>query len=229
MGKEPVLRTTRLLLLCGAIGPVLFVIAFLIEGATRPGYDAVRTTISTLSWGDQGWMQIGAFLLFGVLTLAFAVGIARALGGGIAVVAAAGLLGVAGAGLIVAGLFLTDPIFGYPPTPPGYVAPSLHGTIHNLASLIIFLAIPAACLVLTPRLGRDPGGRGWALFSAVSGVVMLLLLAWFFQSVTAETHAAGAGPHIAGLAERAVSLVGCGWLLLFALKLTRASQRGRPQ
>src|SRR5215469_17820902 len=67
--------TTKLLLLCGAIGPLLFVVAFLIEGATRPDYNAWQTTISTLSWGEQGWIQIVNFSLFGVLMLCFAVGL----------------------------------------------------------------------------------------------------------------------------------------------------------
>jgi hypothetical protein len=29
---------TRVLLACGVIGPLLFIIVFLIEGATRPGH-----------------------------------------------------------------------------------------------------------------------------------------------------------------------------------------------
>jgi hypothetical protein len=33
---------TRVLLACGVIGPLLFIIMFLIEGATRPGYSAWR-------------------------------------------------------------------------------------------------------------------------------------------------------------------------------------------
>jgi len=30
--------TTRFLIACGAIGPLLFILVFLIEGATRPGF-----------------------------------------------------------------------------------------------------------------------------------------------------------------------------------------------
>jgi hypothetical protein len=31
----------RLLLLCGIIGPLLFVVVFLVEGATRPDYNVL--------------------------------------------------------------------------------------------------------------------------------------------------------------------------------------------
>ena len=44
---------TRLLITGGAIGPLLFVIVLLIEGATRPGYSAWHNFGSSLSLSDQ--------------------------------------------------------------------------------------------------------------------------------------------------------------------------------
>src|SRR5213082_3059636 len=44
---------TRLLLACGVIGPLLFIIVFLIEGATRPGYSAWRHAVSQLSLRER--------------------------------------------------------------------------------------------------------------------------------------------------------------------------------
>src|SRR5712691_5926343 len=66
---------TRFLIACGAIGPLLFVIVLLIEGATRAGYSAWHNYGSSLSLSDQGWMQIVNFLVYGVLSLCFAVGL----------------------------------------------------------------------------------------------------------------------------------------------------------
>src|SRR5713226_1210286 len=66
---------TRLLIACGAVGPLLFIIVLLIEGATRPGYSAWHNYGSSLSLGDQGWMQITNFLVCGLLTLCFAIGL----------------------------------------------------------------------------------------------------------------------------------------------------------
>src|SRR5438270_12856077 len=66
---------TRLLIAGGAIGPLLFIIVLLIEGATRPGYSAWHQYGSSLSLGPGGWMQIVNFLVCGLLTLCFAIGL----------------------------------------------------------------------------------------------------------------------------------------------------------
>src|SRR6266581_2072152 len=66
---------TRFLIAGGAIGPLLFIIVLLIEGATRVGYSAWHNYGSSLSLSDQGWMQIVNFLVCGVLSLCFAVGL----------------------------------------------------------------------------------------------------------------------------------------------------------
>lgn len=208
--------TTRFLLLCGAIGPFFFVAVFLIEGAVRPNYNAWLTTISTLSWGDQGWIQVASFCLFGLLMLCFATGLRRVLRTGPGSLWAPILLFIAGLGLITAGPFVTDPVLGYPPGFPSSGPPSLHGTIHNTASLIVFIAIPAACFVMGRRFARDPAWRGWASYSIATGVLVLVFVGWFFASVTAAAHG-GTAP--AGLIERLFSIIGCCWLSLLALRL----------
>src|SRR5215831_12514647 len=122
---------TRLLIACGAVGPLLFVIVLLIEGATRPGYSAWHNYGSSLSLGDQGWMQIVNFLVCGVLILGFAVGLRRVFHSGRGSVWGPLLLGVFGMSLIVAGLFVTDPSLGYPAGTYTHGPQTLHGTIHG--------------------------------------------------------------------------------------------------
>src|SRR5262245_12632608 len=73
------LLPTRFLIACGAIGPLLFILVFLIEGVTRPNYNAWHNFVSDLSIGQQGWEQIGNFLVCGALMLCFAVGLRRIL------------------------------------------------------------------------------------------------------------------------------------------------------
>src|SRR5262249_18019937 len=73
-------RGDRALLLCGVIAGPLFVAAFLIQGALRPNYNPLRHSISTLELGSEfGWIQSLNFLVAGVLTLAYAVGVGRML------------------------------------------------------------------------------------------------------------------------------------------------------
>jgi hypothetical membrane protein len=219
-------RLTTILLLCGAVGPLLFVAAFLIEGATRSDYDAWRTTISTLSWGDQGWMQIASFVVFGLLMLCFAVGLRRTLRAGAGSLWGPILIFIAGCGLVTAGPFVTDPVLGYPPGFPSNLPPSLHGTIHNTASLIVFIAIPAACFVLGLRFARDPASRVWALYSIATGVLVLALVFWFFAAVVAATHGGTSpGGLPPGLLERVFSIIGCCWLSLLAVRFVSKPAR----
>jgi hypothetical protein len=60
---------TASLLWGGVVGAVGFVVAFLVEGFVRSGYDPVRLQISYLSLGVGGWVQVASFLIAGVLVL----------------------------------------------------------------------------------------------------------------------------------------------------------------
>jgi hypothetical protein len=50
-------------------------LTLLVEGATRPGYDAWTMAGSALSLSDQGWMQITNFIISGLFIVGFAVGL----------------------------------------------------------------------------------------------------------------------------------------------------------
>jgi hypothetical membrane protein len=69
----------RLLLACGALGPMIFIVVFLIAGATRSDYSPLRHPISSLSIGELGWVQIADFVVTGSLLVAFAAGLRRIL------------------------------------------------------------------------------------------------------------------------------------------------------
>jgi len=53
-------------------------VVFLVEGVVHPEYNAWRDYVSDLSLGRQGWVQMANFVVFGLLMLAFAVGLRRA-------------------------------------------------------------------------------------------------------------------------------------------------------
>src|SRR6266849_5612235 len=91
----------RKFLWAGLVGPPLFIVVFLIEGLTRPGYSAWRHYVSQLATGPGGWVQVVNFLVFGTVVIAFAVGLRARTHS----IAAPILLGLFGAGLIVAGVF----------------------------------------------------------------------------------------------------------------------------
>ena len=65
----------KALLTCGAIAGPLFVVIFLVEGATRTGYNPLRHPVSSLALGNFGWMQTANFIVAGLLMVAFALGL----------------------------------------------------------------------------------------------------------------------------------------------------------
>jgi hypothetical membrane protein len=109
---------TRALLLCGAIAGPLFTVAWIIEGAVRPDYNALRYPISSLALGEFGWTQVASFLVTGLLMLVFAIGLQRAIrsrGGSIWGLVLVGAIAI---GFLGAGIFATDPLNGNLPVPP---------------------------------------------------------------------------------------------------------------
>jgi len=208
--------TISILIACGAIGPLLFIIVFLIEGATRPGYSAWHDYVSSLSLGSQGWMQILTFFVCGFLTLGFALGLRRILQGGHGATWGPLLLGAFGLALIAGGLFTTDPSLGYPPGAPS--TPTFHGELHVLASLVAFGSLAAASFVLARRFAGDPTWRGWTLYSIVTGIFVVVF--YIAATVAGALDANGVIANSpAGLLQRLSIVVGFGWIALFALRL----------
>jgi hypothetical membrane protein len=181
----------RLMLACGAIGPLLFIVVFLIEGATRPSYSAWHNFVSSLSEGPGGWMQIANFIVCGALALPFAVGLRRVLGSGRGSTWGPILMGLFGLGLIGAGIFVTDPLLGYPPGAPSTI--TVHGTLHNLLSLVVFASLVAACFVLARRFRSDAAWRGWAAYSIVTAIVVVVFFIAAGSCNESPSSSAGAG------------------------------------
>ena len=174
----PLTVRTWLLLGAGTVGGLLFTAAYLVEGATRAGYDGLAEPISALSLGPGGWMQRLNFAGFGVLLAASALGWRAVLGGGPGSVAYPLLRGIAGVGLVMDGLLSQDPEPGYPPGARA-VPPSLHGQLHTLFAMVTIIALAASCLVLARRFAAEPLWRRWAAFAVATGVATVVCIAAF--------------------------------------------------
>jgi Protein of unknown function (DUF998) len=115
---------------CSGVEALLFTATFLLEGITRPGYDASQQPISALSLGTGGWVQQVNFVVFGILTLLSAFGWHGLLRPGGASIVFPLFQSLAGLGLIGIGFFL-----------------SIH-----------FLATPRRCRDSIDRAWDDPHG-----------------------------------------------------------------------
>lgn len=219
--------STEFLLLCGVIGPLLFIVVLLIEGATRPGYNAIQTQGSYLALSNQGWEQIANFIVCGSLCIAFAVGLRRIWRTGRASLWGPLLIGLFGLGLVIAGVFVTDPGGGYPPGAPFNGHPQTwHGWVHGINGGVFFLVVlPAACFVLARRFAADPHHRRWATYSWMTGALILVIS---IASAIALPFAEYAGfPVVDGLLQRVQIIMGWVWLSLTALQLWRETRKAR--
>jgi uncharacterized protein DUF998 len=169
-------RITRSLLGYGVLAGPVYVVTALAQGLLRPGFDLMHDDVSLLSNGSLGWIQIANFIVTGAFVIAAAAGMARALGSRSSW--GPRLLGAYGVALVAAGIFVADPMNGFPAgTPAGRPeALSLHGILHIVVAAVGFLCLVAACFVQARRFARERRGR-WTAFSMITGVVFLLAFA----------------------------------------------------
>lgn len=203
--SERTATTTRALLACGVFGGPLFIVVSLVQVLTRQGFDIRRHAISMLSLGDLGWIQIANFVVAGLL----AVGVWRVLhprrGGTWGPL----LVGAYGAGLITAGIFRTDPGFGFPAGAPSGMpaAFSWHAILHSVGFFVAFPSLIAACFVFVRRFAAL-GQRGWAACCAAIGVATpaLIILGMI-------------GPFGAGVPFFAAGVIAFPWVAVIAARL----------
>ena len=213
------------LLYAGVVGPLLFIVVFLVDGATRPGYSAWRNFVSQLATGDGGWVQVANFLICGSCVLAFAVGLRQAIRGSRGSIGAPVLFGLFATSLLVAGVFSTDPALGYPVG--ALPVQTTHGLIHGFAGLLAFTSLPAVAFVMAWHFAAEPSARRWILYSLAVGLVILGL--FIVSNVAAAMDASGHWHNApTGFFQRIAIITGWTWIALVAWRVARQSSKPRP-
>ncbi|KZB83792.1 DUF998 domain-containing protein [Amycolatopsis regifaucium] len=201
---------TRALLACGAVSGPLYFVTALTQAAVRDGFDLTKHPASMLSNGDAGWIQVTNFLVTGVLMLAGAAGLRRALEPGRGSVWGPRLLGVFGASLLFAAVFKADPGNGFP-VGTGPATISTAGILHMAAGSVGFLSLIVATFVFASRFSRE-GHRGWAVYSRATGIA-------FFATFAGIS--SGNANAVVMLAFWAAVLLAWGWVTAVILRTTR--------
>ncbi len=206
---------------CGVVAGPLFVSSFTVIGARRAGYDWRRHAVSSLAAGQGGCSQRANFALTGALYCIAAHGLARSprRAAGPRVVPAL-IFGV-GVGLVGSGLFVTDPVAGFPPSSRDQegadralpVAPTGSGKLHNLCAIPIFAGIPVAALISATSAARS-GEYRWASYSAGSALSMTSAFVLFGAAFGGKPRLAGRG----GVFQRISVTAGFGWLSELSLR-----------
>lgn len=169
---------TRSLLGYGVVAGPLYTVVGLVQALVRPGFDLARHDLSLLANGPFGWVQVANLVVTGAAVVSAAAGLRRSFrvtGGGRGTVWGPRLLAAFGIGLVGAGVFVADPMNGFPlGTPEGPpVRPSSSGLGHLVLGGAGFLCLVATCLVLA-RAFAARGQRRLAALSVVTGVVYLV-------------------------------------------------------
>ncbi len=140
-------------MVCGVLADPLYLVVGFAQALTRDGFDLTRHPFSALSLGDLGWIQIANFVVCGLLFVAAAIGIRRALREARGGTWGALLIGAMGVGMIAGEVLVADSAFGFPPGAPAGQPDVLswHGTLHALAFIVAFLSWTVAI---------RPGSRG---------------------------------------------------------------------
>ena len=150
-------NTARGTLACGAVAGPLFAMVGLAQAFSRAGFDLNQHTLSLLSNGDLGWIQIANFVVSGALFVAAATGMRQVVTSGRAAMWWPRLIAVFGVGTVAAGALVPDPAYGFPPGTPGSTPTSVswHGALHSfvVAALLGFLWVSA----LAARLRAEAG------------------------------------------------------------------------
>jgi hypothetical membrane protein len=157
-----------------------------VEGFTQPGYDAWQQPISALSLGPGGWVQQVNFVVFGVLMLLSAAGWYRFLTPERGAIWFPVLQVISGLCLIGVGVFS-------------------QGTLHLILAWALFLALAQGCFTLAAFFARAPHWRGWAVYSCVTGALILIFWGAFLKYETEP---------FAGLVERVSAGSHALWLCL---------------
>ena len=150
----------------GIIGPILFTATFLAQERFRVGeYSPIAEQVSALEAGPNGWIQQANFVVFGLLTIAFAVGLHRGLRPTRVGIAGPALLFLSGIGLLLAAaLPLREDAAGVTYGQGG----------HMIAGVTFFLTSAVGLIVLSRRIANDARWSGLATYTLVAGITALV-------------------------------------------------------
>ena len=213
--RNPVesIERTKVLLISGSIAGPSFTAGWIIEGINRIDYNPVRQSISSLSRGPYGWIQVANFICTGLLTLAFSIGIRRILKSRRSPILGSLLIGIIAIGLIIGGIFKGDKSIHL----------SYQSLLHWFSAALVFLGMPISCFVFATLFVKW-GEFGWGIYAKVTGFLftiagLIFVLAVFIQK-------AGLADYV-GLLQRVTITIGWIWLTLLAIHLLKTtSTRG---
>ena len=151
----------------GIASPIIFTVLALMQSLLRQDHSLVAHPISALAAGSSGWVQNVNFLLFGLLMIAYGVGLHLGVRPSRAGVVGVVFLVLSGVGLMWGGLF---------PATDGMGAFDEDRVLHIPGFIMTFLGGGIGLIVMSGRMARDSRWRSLATYALVTGIAMLVLI-----------------------------------------------------
>jgi hypothetical membrane protein len=151
----------------GIAGPITFAVVALVHSLLRQDHSLVAHPISALAAGPSGWLQNANFLLFGLLMIAYAIGLHLGVRPSRAGVVGAAFLMLSGVGLMWGGVFPATDATG---------AFDGDRLLHIPGFVMTFLGGGIGLIAMSRRMARDPRWEDLATYALLSGIAMLALI-----------------------------------------------------
>jgi hypothetical protein len=211
LAAHPLLAwTTAFFAAVVVLGVLYFFAAVSAAEVLRPMYDPIQRTISELSVGRYGFLQISAFCALGVSLVALPVGLRKRLKATVTSRMGLLLILVCGVSSFVAAAFPTD---------LRNAVMTESGEIHQLSASVGYGCLITAMLLLSWHFRGD---KPWRSFHLTSTGLTLLGLAMLL------TMAATGNSDIAGLLQRIMAATVLMWIALTGVHAGRLALAARP-
>ena len=159
--------TIAALAAAGIAGPIIFGVVGLVQSVLRQDHSLVEHPISALAAGNSGWIQNVNFLLFGLLMIAFAVGLHLGVRPSRSGWVGLAFLVLSGIGLMWGGVF---------PATDSAGAFDENRVLHIPGFIMTFLGGGIGLVVISRRMARDPRWKSVATYALATGITMLVLI-----------------------------------------------------
>lgn len=164
----------KIFALCGIIAPILFIVFVIIESLLRQGYSQILNDVSDLGLGPYALIQNISFMIFGLLSIGFAMGLGANLPNRVGKTVK-WLVIVFGLCIMLAGVTLLSA-----PADVTYAKDVIsHGLVSAIAFLLIIIAMFLTWLALR-NSNKDIWGhyRLFSLICALFSIITLVILSY---------------------------------------------------
>lgn len=207
---KPISMITSKFALISVLSGTLFILFLCILHILEPEFDPTWRFISEYALGNFGWMMHLSFGMLAVTQISVAVTIfpqIRTITGYIGLV----ILGISAIGVIIAAIFVTDPIS------VSSEDATFNGRMHSIGAMLDYT--PLATLLISLSLTRVDAWRPVRKLLMLSSVIAIVAMLLFIFQIPQDGQF---GPDVlAGLFGRFLIVAELAWLLMIGIHATK--------